>query len=116
MNIEEHELVPRGVCPACFKPIDRYKIIIVKEFPCPHCHQLVGTSILFRVFKRLLTTGLAATSAFFFGLPFIASIVVGVVLWFVLNFFYVWVVSIVRPRLELFRGKAEDFQTLNLGK
>jgi len=116
MNIEEQEIVPRGVCPACCKPIDRHKIIIVREFPCPHCHHHVGTSKFFRIVMDSTTISLAVITALLSGLSLIAGIVVGVVLWFVFNFFYVWVASIIRPRLELFRGKAEDFQTLNLGK
>ena len=99
----------------CLNPIDRYKIIVVKEFACPHCQKLVTTSIRFRAFMRLTVVGLATVAVFYSRLPLVLSIVEWVTLWFLLNFLFVWTVSVVRPRLEPFHKK-EDFQSLDLGK
>ena len=113
------ESIPRGVCPACFKPIDRLTIIakIAKEFPCPHCHTLVVASTSYRVVKDFITMGSATVACFHTGWPIFAIIVRWIVLWFVFNFFYVWIASIIfLPRLKLFnkRKKDDEFQTLGL--
>jgi hypothetical protein len=109
--------MPRGVCPACLKPIDRYKMLLVKEFPCPHCQQLIGTSLRFRVLMRLTTIGLATVVVFNDGLSFTANIIAWIVWWFIFNLTYIWLASILHlPRLELFRKKSDEFESLNLTK
>ena len=114
MNGNDVGSIPRGVCPACLKPIHRHKIIIVKQFPCPLCGQMVITSILFRVSRRVTIIGLATVLVLMIALPLVERIILWVALWLIFNFLYVWIASLVRPRLELYR-KTEDFQTLDLG-
>jgi hypothetical protein len=101
-----HKSVPRGACPACLKPIDRKKMKVSKEFPCPHCHQLVRTSAPFRIFMSLFAIGLATVAVFRNGLPLAANVVLWIAWWFLFTFLYIWMASIVRrPQLELFRER-----------
>jgi len=115
MNGDDVQSIPRGVCPAWLNPIHRHKIIIVKQFPCPHCGQMVITPVFFRVSRRVTVIGLATVIVLMISLTLVERMILWVALWLVLNFLYVWIVSLVRPKLELFR-KTEDFQTLDLGR
>lgn len=109
--------VPRGVCPACLKPIDRRTMAVSKEFPCPNCQQLVRTTTLFRLFMRGISIGLATAVSFLSGLSLFGKIIAWIVSWFLFNCLYIWMASIVvLPRLELFRKKVGEFQSLDLTK
>jgi len=107
----------RGECPACFKLIDRNKMEISREFPCPNCQQLVRTTTRFRLFMRITSIGLATVVCFLTGLPLFGNIIAWVVSWFLFNCLYIWIASIVvLPQLELFRRKEGEFQSLDLTK
>src|SRR5271156_5443607 len=108
LSYSNTKVLPRGSCPACLKPIDRNKMEVSKEFPCPHCQRLVRTTTLFRVCMNVVSIGLATVVSFCSGWPLFGKIIAWPVSWFIFTCLYIWIASIVRlPRLILSRKREE---------
>jgi len=97
--------------------IARKQLKVAKVFKCPHCQQPVRTSKLFRTLLYLTCYGIPTIIVFSSD----RSLFAGIVLWLVLAFGFAMVfisiaTAIRLPHLELFRGRNDEFQYLDLRK
>lgn len=111
------EALPRGVCPECLRSIAIERINVLRVFKCPYCGQPVRAGKVFRMLIYIVFYALPTVVLYHSHLPIFLRVLAWFVLAFAFSVLYIFVCKrLFVLRLERFSNKAEEFQSLGLGK